>query len=57
MININGGTVTNLGTASYRITLPNLTFTGGSLTSAQAAITAIPTDSIRCKVRRVGRSV
>jgi autotransporter-associated beta strand protein len=28
------GTVTDLGTASYRITLPNLTFTGGTLTSA-----------------------
>jgi chondroitin AC lyase len=34
LINVNGGTVTNLGTASYRITLPNLTFTGGALTGA-----------------------
>jgi fibronectin-binding autotransporter adhesin len=34
LININGGTVTNLGNASYRITLPNLSFTGGTLTSA-----------------------
>ena len=33
-VNIAGGTVTDLGTASYRITLPNLTFTGGTLTSA-----------------------
>ena len=33
-INISGGTVTDLGTASYRITLPNLTFTGGTLASA-----------------------
>ena len=33
-VNINGGTVTNLGTASYRVTVPNLTFTGGTLTSA-----------------------
>lgn len=31
---IAGGTVTELGTSSYRITLPNLTFTGGTLTSA-----------------------
>jgi autotransporter-associated beta strand protein len=31
---INGGTVTVLGTSSYRITMPNLTFTGGTLTSA-----------------------
>ncbi|HEY5042566.1 MAG TPA: PA14 domain-containing protein [Verrucomicrobiae bacterium] len=31
---INGGTVTDLGTLSYRITLPNLTFNGGTLTSA-----------------------
>jgi autotransporter-associated beta strand protein len=30
---INGGTVTDSGTANYRITLPNLTFTGGTLTS------------------------
>jgi autotransporter-associated beta strand protein len=33
-INIAGGTVTDLGTANYRITLPNLNFTGGTLTSA-----------------------
>jgi len=33
-IAINGGTVTNLGTSNYRVTLPNLTFTGGTLTSA-----------------------
>ena len=33
-ININGGTVTDLATASYRVTLPNLSFTGGTLTSA-----------------------
>ena len=33
-IHINGGTVTDLGTASYRVTLPNLDFTGGTLTSA-----------------------
>jgi uncharacterized repeat protein (TIGR03806 family) len=32
-INIVGGTVTELGTANYRITLPNITFTGGTLTS------------------------
>ena len=31
---INGGAVTDLPTASYRITMPNLTFTGGTLTSA-----------------------
>jgi autotransporter-associated beta strand protein len=31
---INGGTVTDLGTSSYRVTLPNLAFTGGTLTSA-----------------------
>jgi fibronectin-binding autotransporter adhesin len=34
LINIAGGTVTDLGTSSYRVTLPNLTFTGGTLTSA-----------------------
>ncbi len=33
-INIAGGTVTDLATANYRITLPNLNFTGGTLTSA-----------------------
>jgi len=33
-ININGGTVTELSTASYRITLPNLNITGGTLTNA-----------------------
>jgi len=33
-INISGGTVTGLGTGNYRITLPNLTFMGGTLTSA-----------------------
>jgi autotransporter-associated beta strand protein len=31
---INGGTVTDLGSSSYRITLPDLTFSGGTLTSA-----------------------
>jgi autotransporter-associated beta strand protein len=31
---INGGTVTDLGTGNYRVTLPNLVFTGGLLTSA-----------------------
>jgi len=31
---INGGTVTDAGTSNYRITLPNITFTGGTLTSA-----------------------
>ena len=31
---INGGTVTDLGSSSYRITTPNLNFTGGTLTSA-----------------------
>jgi autotransporter-associated beta strand protein len=31
---INGGTVTDLGTSSYRITMPNITFAGGTLTSA-----------------------
>ena len=31
---IAGGTVTEAGTSSFRITLPNLTFTGGTLTSA-----------------------
>ena len=30
---INGGTVTDVGTANYRLTLPNLVFTGGTLTS------------------------
>lgn len=34
LILINDGVVTDLGTASYRITLPNLTFNGGTLTSA-----------------------
>ena len=34
LININGGTITDLGTANYRITLPDLNFTGGTLTSA-----------------------
>jgi fibronectin-binding autotransporter adhesin len=29
-----GGIVTDLGTSSYRITMPNLTFNGGTLTSA-----------------------
>jgi autotransporter-associated beta strand protein len=33
-INIDGGTVTDLGTSNYRITLPNLNFTGGALTAA-----------------------
>jgi autotransporter-associated beta strand protein len=33
-INIDGGTVTDLGTSNYRITLPNLNFTGGTLTAA-----------------------
>jgi fibronectin-binding autotransporter adhesin len=33
-IHINGGTITNLGTSSYAVTLPNLTFTGGTITSA-----------------------
>ena len=28
---INGGTVTDVGTSSYRVALPNLTFTGGTL--------------------------
>ncbi len=32
-LNIVGGTVTDLGTASYRITLPNLVFTGGTITN------------------------
>ena len=31
---INGGTITDLGTSSYRITMPNITFKGGTLTSA-----------------------
>ncbi|HEV2331382.1 MAG TPA: autotransporter-associated beta strand repeat-containing protein [Verrucomicrobiae bacterium] len=31
---INGGTVSDLGTVSYRITMPNITFAGGTLTSA-----------------------
>ncbi|HEV2454843.1 MAG TPA: autotransporter-associated beta strand repeat-containing protein [Verrucomicrobiae bacterium] len=31
---INGGTVSDLGVASYRITMPNITFAGGTLTSA-----------------------
>lgn len=31
---IDGGTVSDLGTASYRITMPNITFMGGTLTSA-----------------------
>lgn len=30
---INGGTVSDLGTSSYEITMPNLTFDGGTLTS------------------------
>jgi autotransporter-associated beta strand protein len=33
-IHINGGTITNLGSSSYAVTLPNLTFTGGTITSA-----------------------
>jgi fibronectin-binding autotransporter adhesin len=33
-----GGTVTDLGNATYRITTPNLTFTGGTLTSAATNI-------------------
>jgi autotransporter-associated beta strand protein len=33
-ITINGGTVTDLGTSNYRVTLPNLIFTGGTLSSA-----------------------
>jgi fibronectin-binding autotransporter adhesin len=33
-ITINGGTVTDLGSADYHITLPNLAFTGGTLSSA-----------------------
>jgi len=31
---INGGTLSDLGTESYRITMPNITFMGGTLTSA-----------------------
>ena len=31
---INGGTVSDSGSSSYRITLPNVTFMGGTLTSA-----------------------
>ena len=31
---INGGTVSDLGNSSYRITMPNITFMGGTLTSA-----------------------
>jgi len=31
--NIVGGTITELSTASYRLTMPNITFTGGTLTS------------------------
>ena len=31
-ISVLGGTITDLGTSSYRITLPNLTFMGGTLT-------------------------
>jgi autotransporter-associated beta strand protein len=34
MIFINGGTVTDAGASNYRITTPNLTFTGGTFTSA-----------------------
>ena len=33
LITVNGGTITDLGTANYRLTIPNLTFTGGTLTS------------------------
>lgn len=33
-IYINGGTVSDLGATSYRITMPNITFAGGTLTSA-----------------------
>ena len=32
-INVSGGTVTDLGTSNYRITLPDIQFTGGTLTS------------------------
>jgi fibronectin-binding autotransporter adhesin len=32
--NIDGGTITDLGTSSYRITMPNLNFTGGTLSAA-----------------------
>lgn len=35
-IYINGGTVSDSGAASYRITLPNVTFAGGTLTSSPA---------------------
>jgi autotransporter-associated beta strand protein len=35
---INGGTVTDLGTANYTITLANVTFIGGTLTSAPGNI-------------------
>jgi len=31
---INGGTLTDVGSSSYRITMPNVTFNGGTLTSA-----------------------
>ncbi|HEY1787381.1 MAG TPA: autotransporter-associated beta strand repeat-containing protein [Verrucomicrobiae bacterium] len=31
---IDGGTVSDLGSSSYRITMPNITFAGGALTSA-----------------------
>ena len=31
---IDGGTVGDLGTSSYRVTMPNLTFSGGTLTNA-----------------------
>ncbi len=33
---INGGTVTDLGTPNYRVTMPNITFAGGTLTSASS---------------------
>jgi fibronectin-binding autotransporter adhesin len=39
-ININGGTVTET-TGTYRITLPNLNFTGGTLTNGNGADTGV----------------
>jgi fibronectin-binding autotransporter adhesin len=46
-ININGGTVTDKAGGTYRITLPNLVFTGGTLTSAANATNSNGTFSLQ----------
>ena len=40
VININGGTVTDLATSNYRVTMPNISFTGGSLLVAGTSATS-----------------